>query len=116
MEGNLSEDLKVSAVITDQNIPYQPEGNTQQIRDFDNVFIKLYNDQFEVIAGDIVLQNPVKESYFLKYYKNVQGLAMKAHTSVGKRLEIHFSAVRGAGQGSVYFGGDSAAGGCTGPL
>ncbi|MEQ9049783.1 MAG: hypothetical protein RLP11_05705, partial [Marinoscillum sp.] len=24
MEGNLSEDLKVSAVITDQNIPYQP--------------------------------------------------------------------------------------------
>lgn len=84
MEGNLSEDLKVSAVITDQNIPYQPEGNTQQIRDFDNVFIKLYNDQFEVIAGDIVLQNPVKESYFLKYYKNVQGLAMKAHTSVGK--------------------------------
>lgn len=77
MDGALSDNLKVSAVITDQNIPYQPEGNTQQIRDFDNVFIKLYNDDFEIIAGDIVLQNPIDNSYFMKYYKNVQGLALK---------------------------------------
>lgn len=76
MTGDLSDDLKVSAVITDQNIPYQPEGNTQQIRDFDNVFIKLYNSKFEVVAGDIVLQNPVDDQYFLKYYKNVQGLSL----------------------------------------
>lgn len=82
MEGDLSEDLKVSAVITDQNIPYQPEGNTQQIRDFDNVFIKLFNEDFEVIAGDIVLQNPVEEAYFLKYYKNVQGLGLKYNYSL----------------------------------
>ncbi|MEQ9303628.1 MAG: hypothetical protein RJQ14_06885, partial [Marinoscillum sp.] len=45
MEGKLDENLNISAVITDQNVPYQPEGNTQQIRDFDNVFIKLYNDK-----------------------------------------------------------------------
>ncbi len=83
MEGRLSEDLRIEAVMTDQNIPYQPEGNTQQIRDFDNVFIKLYNERFEVIAGDIVLQNPVENGYFLKYNKNVQGL------SVGYRKELH---------------------------
>ena len=82
MEGSLSDDLKIAAVITDQNIPYQPEGNTQQIRDFDNVFIKLYNDDFEVIAGDIVLQNPVQEGYFLKYYKNVQGLSVGYQTDL----------------------------------
>lgn len=74
LEGQLSEDLYVSASITDQNIPYQPEGNTQQIRDFDNVFIKLYNKRFDITAGDVVLTNRVKEGYFLKYYKNVQGL------------------------------------------
>ena len=82
MDGVLSDDLRISAVITDQNIPYQPEGNTQQIRDFDNVFIKLYNDDFEVIAGDIVLQNPVENGYFLQYYKNVQGL------SVGYKIDM----------------------------
>ena len=74
MQGKLDENLNVSAVITDQNVPYQPEGNTQQIRDFDNVFIKLYNDKFDLTAGDIVLQQPEESGYFLKYYKNVQGL------------------------------------------
>lgn len=74
MDGKLDENLNISAVITDQNIPYQPEGNTQQIRDFDNVYIKLYNEKFDLTAGDIVLQQPENAGYFLRYYKNVQGL------------------------------------------
>ena len=84
MDGRLTDDLNVSAVITDQNIPYQPEGNTQQIRDFDNVFIKLYNEDLELIAGDVVLQNPVDEGHFLRYYKNVQGLSMRYNYDLGK--------------------------------
>ncbi len=83
MDGKLSEDLSISAVITDQNIPYQPEGNTQQLRDFDNVYIRLYNDRFNLIAGDIVLQNPVQEGQFLKYYKNVQGIKMDYKYNLG---------------------------------
>ncbi len=71
MEGKLSDDLNIRAVITDQNIPFQPEGNTQQLQDFDNVFIQLYNDKFSITGGDVVLKN--KPSEFLKYYKNVQG-------------------------------------------
>lgn len=74
MQGKLDENLNISAVITDQNVPYQPEGNTQQIRDFDNVYIQLYNDQFDLTAGDIVLQEPEESGYFLRYYKNIQGL------------------------------------------
>ncbi len=99
MEGKLSDDLNISAVITDQNIPYQPEGNTQQLRDFDNVFIKLYNDDFDITAGDIVLQNPVREGYFLKYYKNVQGLAANYRYKIGSgwtaKSSISGSAAKG---------------------
>ena len=73
MDGQLDDNLFISAVITDQNIPYQPEGNTQQIRDFDNVFIKLYNTKFDLTVGDIVLREPDDKNYFLRYYKNVQG-------------------------------------------
>ena len=76
LNGTLTENLNINAVITDQNIPYQPEGNTQQLRDFDNVYIKLYNDSFDLTVGDVVLSNPIPESYFLKYYKNVQGGAL----------------------------------------
>ncbi len=71
MEGKLTDNVNLRAVITDRNVPFQPEGNTQQLQDFDNVFIELYNDNFKLKAGDVVLKN--KASNFLRYYKNVQG-------------------------------------------
>ncbi|MCC5935985.1 MAG: hypothetical protein JJU34_01770 [Lunatimonas sp.] len=72
MDGELAENLQIRASITDQNVPFQPEGNTQQIQDFDNVLIELYNDNFNLSGGDVVLQQ--RKSQFLRYYKNVQGL------------------------------------------
>lgn len=75
MEGQLTDKINLRAVITDRNVPFQPEGNTQQLQDFDNVFIELYNDDFSLKAGDVVLQN--NASNFLRYYKNVQGAQVK---------------------------------------
>jgi hypothetical protein len=72
MDGELADNLQIRASITDQNVPFQPEGNTQQIQDFDNVLITLYNEQFKLSGGDVVLQQ--RKSEFLRYYKNVQGL------------------------------------------
>ena len=71
MEGQLTEDVNLRAVITDRTVPFQPEGNTQQLQDFDNVFIELYNEKWKLRAGDVVLKNGA--SNFLRYYKNVQG-------------------------------------------
>lgn len=72
MDGELAENLNIRASITDQNVPFQPEGNTQQIQDFDNILIELYNDKINLSGGDVVLQQ--RKSDFLRYYKNVQGL------------------------------------------
>ena len=102
MNGQVADNLFVSAVITDQNIPYQPEGNTQQIRDFDNVFIKLYNDKLAVTAGDIVLNNPVQEDYFLRYHKNVQGLQFN-YQDERKPMEACHNPFRSCIQGKVCF-------------
>lgn len=71
MDGKLTDDIFIRAAITDQNVPYQPEGNTQQLQDFDNVFLQIYNDNFSITGGDVVFKNG--ESNFLRYYKNVQG-------------------------------------------
>jgi hypothetical protein len=78
LEGKISNDLNIRASITDQSLPYQPEGNTQQLQDFDNVFVELFNDRFSLVGGDIVMQN--KETHFLRYLKNVQGGALSVKT------------------------------------
>ncbi|NJN25246.1 MAG: hypothetical protein HC819_04340 [Cyclobacteriaceae bacterium] len=82
LEGKLGDDLHLRASITDQNVPFQPEGNTAQIPDFDNILIELYNDNFSLKGGDVVLSN--KESHFLRYYKNVQGGLASVAYKTGK--------------------------------
>ena len=70
MAGQLG-DLEVLAAITDNSIPLQPEGNTQQLREFDKIFIQIKKDENTLIAGDYELSRP--DSYFMNYFKKLQG-------------------------------------------
>jgi len=81
LEGKLGDDLNIRASITDQNVPFQPEGNTAQIQDFDNIYLELYNDNFSLKGGDVVFKN--RESNFLRYYKNVQGGMLDTRYKIG---------------------------------
>ncbi|MCS6822599.1 MAG: hypothetical protein NZ551_12125 [Microscillaceae bacterium] len=75
IDGKISEDIGIKATITDQNVPFQPEGNTQTIQQFDRVLVQLTQKKNTLTAGDIVFRN--KENHFLKYYKNVQGTLLE---------------------------------------
>lgn len=72
LQGRLSGDIDVVAVITDNNIPVQPDGTTQQLQEFDKVFIRLSKDNTMLTAGDIDLLKP--EGYFMNYTKKSQGV------------------------------------------
>ncbi|MEM9819943.1 MAG: hypothetical protein AAF985_02680 [Bacteroidota bacterium] len=71
LAGELGDGIEILAAITDNNIPLQPEGNTQQLQEFDKIFIQLKKDKNMLIAGDYELGRP--NSYFMNYYKKLQG-------------------------------------------
>jgi hypothetical protein len=73
LNGMISDNLKLSASISDANIPIQADGNTNKLQEFDQVFIQLSNDQFKLITGDFWLSKP--SGYFMNYKKRGQGIS-----------------------------------------
>lgn len=92
LEGEIAPGLELSASISDQQVPFQPEGNTQQLQDFDQILLQLRHENGLLQAGDVQFAED-SASYFLQFYKNVQGaqvniawqdtLGRKQETQVG---------------------------------
>jgi hypothetical protein len=73
LSGKINNDVDVLAAISDDNNPIQPEGNTQEIQDFDQVFVQFGKGLSKVIVGDYLMSRP-QNSYFMNYYKKSRGL------------------------------------------
>ena len=72
ISGKLSDKVSLRASIQDANIPLQESGYSQRLDEFDQVFIELFSDSWNIRAGDIDLINT--NSYFANFTKRVQGL------------------------------------------
>lgn len=86
LSGMLTRDLEITAAITDNSIPIQPEGNTQQVQEFDKIFIQLRKDKHKVIVGDFDLFNPQRD-YFMRFSKKYQGGYYSGEFDIKKAMQ-----------------------------
>ncbi|MGC6431903.1 MAG: hypothetical protein ACON5F_12735 [Jejuia sp.] len=75
--GKLNDKVSLRASIQDANIPLQESGYSQRLDEFDQIFIELFSDNWNIRAGDIDLQNT--NSFFGVFSKRVQGLSVNAN-------------------------------------
>jgi len=71
--GALSDKVSLRASIQDANVPQTQNGFSQRLDEFDQIFIELYSDDWNIRAGDVDLQQT--DSYFNNFTKRVQGIS-----------------------------------------
>lgn len=79
ISGRLTDNVDLMMVATDDNLPIQADGTTQQLQEFDRVYIQLTSPTAKVIAGDFFTEK--RDSYFMKFNKRGQGIS--ASTKIG---------------------------------
>lgn len=75
ISGKLSENITLKAAISDTSVPIQQNGYTQNLQQFDNVFIELDGKFGQLKAGDLFLKNTATD--FLNFNKKVSGVALE---------------------------------------
>lgn len=72
VSGKLTPEIDMVLAATDNNIPFQADGTTAQLQEFDKVFIQLNNASTKLVVGDYQLSKPTN-GYFMNFYKRAQG-------------------------------------------
>ncbi|MBI5403201.1 MAG: hypothetical protein HY959_07350 [Ignavibacteriae bacterium] len=84
LNGKLTKDIDLTAALTDENTPIQPEGNTLKLQELDKVFIEIKSSTLGATIGDIDLSFPRSE--FLNFSRKIQGARGFGEFDFGKFL------------------------------
>ena len=93
ISGELSDGVKIKASIQDSNIPLQNDGYSQQIDEFDQIFIEISSENWKVRGGDVDISQ--ENTFFGNFQKRIQGLAVNSSINNSIKLEIAWAIVKG---------------------
>ena len=55
IKGQVADNVYLEGSLSDQNVPVQPEGNTANLREVDNKYLRVYGREYEYLLGDYML-------------------------------------------------------------
>ncbi|MCK4235913.1 MAG: hypothetical protein KAX38_02260, partial [Candidatus Krumholzibacteria bacterium] len=75
MMGKVAKDLEVKAFLSDDNLPVQPEGNTEELKHLEKVFVEVRSKHSEVQLGDFT--TGLKWSRFAAFQRELRGASAR---------------------------------------
>jgi hypothetical protein len=107
IHGPLTEGIEVRAQISDDNLPITPEGNTEELRDLDQVRIELFGRRGRAVVGDFRIDQPL--GVFLPFQRKLQGFELLARGERGN-AGVFGGAPRGSRVQREFYGREAVQG------
>ena len=104
VEGELTPTIRVKALLSDNNLPIQPEGNTQELEYLDKVYIEITGPRAGATLGDIAFANSFSE--FNLFSRELMGAAGSAQIAGKTKFEVAGGSSKGVFRSRTFRGTD----------
>ena len=84
LNGYIADSIQIAAVLSDQNLPIQPDGSTTQLNEIDRIYIQLKKKNWALSLGDIDLRQ--NKQYYLNFYKRLQGVSFETTNAITSNI------------------------------
>ena len=82
VEGNVSENISILALLSDQDLPIQPEGTTENIQDIDQKLVRITHPNMRGTLGDF--EGALGASEFIFFPRALEGVQVEGDFKWGK--------------------------------
>jgi hypothetical protein len=102
VRGRVAGDVELAATLSDQQLPFEPDGTTRELQDLDRLFLSVRAPQGEVTMGDFRLDGGAGE--FARVSRQLQGVRGQARVA-GSKWDVAAASAKGE-RGSLEIKGE----------